>query len=219
MTESITVSRLKEAMANASVDQAQLATLAGCTQGAISQILLGKTQRSRYLPDIAAALGVSVNWLRGDGDSVGVALPREKRTGDDVVTLRRFDLSYSMGPGTNIDDYVEESPFEFDRSLLQRLTRTTSDRCYIATGHGDSNFPTILDHDDLLIDTSQRTLNQRDRFWAISLHGAGAVKRLRAVGPDRILIMSDNKAVAPDEEVAAEDVYLIGRVIWLGRRM
>ncbi|WP_083951155.1 helix-turn-helix domain-containing protein [Sphingobium abikonense] len=57
--------RLREAMAARNMDQSELADAAGCTQGAISQILVGKTQRSRFLPEIAGALGVELDWLRG----------------------------------------------------------------------------------------------------------------------------------------------------------
>ena len=55
--------RLRKAMEERQFDQQQLAAAAGCTQGAISQILVGKTLRSRFLPQIALALGVSVEWL------------------------------------------------------------------------------------------------------------------------------------------------------------
>ncbi|MFD2500837.1 helix-turn-helix transcriptional regulator [Rhizorhabdus histidinilytica] len=79
-------------------------------------------------------------------------------------------------------------------------------------------FPTIIDNDLVVIDTAQRILNMQDRIWAISLYGAGAIKRLRTVGPGRILVISDNKDV-DNQEVSAEDIYLLGRVIWLGRRM
>ncbi|ARR53464.1 MULTISPECIES: XRE family transcriptional regulator [Rhizorhabdus] len=219
MAESIQVQRLKEAMAAAGFDQARLAKEAGCTQGAISQILLGKTQRSRYLADIASALGVSVQWLRGDSDYVGGPTPSASPARDgQSIALRHVDLSYSMGPGTNIDDYADESSFEFDAALLNRITRSPADRLFVASGGGDSMFPTIIDNDLVVIDTAQRILNMQDRIWAISLYGAGAIKRLRTVGPGRILVISDNKDV-DNQEVSAEDIYLLGRVIWLGRRM
>ncbi|QDC38388.1 helix-turn-helix domain-containing protein [Sphingobium fuliginis] len=87
----ILADRLRDAMGARNMDQKELADAAGCTQGAISQILVGKTQRSRFLPDIAAALGVELDWLRGltNGDqgaprapavqyfSMKVALPSE----------------------------------------------------------------------------------------------------------------------------------------------
>lgn len=134
------------------------------------------------------------------------------------VALRHVDLSYSMGPGANIDDYVEEGSFEFDATLLSRITRSPSDRLFVASGAGDSMFPTLLDSDLVVIDTGQRIMNMQDRIWALSLFGAGAIKRLRTVGSDRILVISDNKDVE-NQEVSADDIHLLGRVVWLGRRL
>ncbi|WP_052730454.1 S24 family peptidase [Sphingomonas sp. SRS2] len=139
-------------------------------------------------------------------------------TAENSVALRQVDLSYSMGPGANIDDYVEEGTLDFDASLLSRITRSPADRVFVASGAGDSMFPTMLDNDLVIVDTMQRTLNMQDRIWAISLYGAGAIKRLRAIGPDKVLVISDNKDVE-NQEVSAEDIYLLGRVVWLGRRL
>ena len=58
--------RLQEALDTAGWSQGRLARTIGVTQGAISQILLGKTRRSKFLPDIADVLGVSVRWLTGE---------------------------------------------------------------------------------------------------------------------------------------------------------
>ena len=45
--------------------QDQVAQAIGATQPAIAKIVSGKTQKSRFLPDIAEYLGVSVNYLKG----------------------------------------------------------------------------------------------------------------------------------------------------------
>lgn len=58
--------RLQEALDGAGWSQGKLARTIGVTQGAISQILLGKTLRSKFLPEIADVLGVSLRWLAGD---------------------------------------------------------------------------------------------------------------------------------------------------------
>jgi len=63
---STTAERLRQAMADVGLDQSAIARHIGVTQGAISLILLGKTTRSRYLPEIAQLLGVSLAWLRGE---------------------------------------------------------------------------------------------------------------------------------------------------------
>jgi len=53
-----------------SVDQPALAGGIGVTQGTISLILLGKTRRSKHLPDIAAYLRVNLDWLMGRSDEM-----------------------------------------------------------------------------------------------------------------------------------------------------
>lgn len=63
--------RLRLAMDQGRWSQARLAHEVGVTQGAVSQILLGNTLRSRYLPDIAEVLGVPLRWLKGEDVASG----------------------------------------------------------------------------------------------------------------------------------------------------
>jgi transcriptional regulator with XRE-family HTH domain len=55
-------------MERAEVSQSELARRVGCTPGAVNQILSGLTSRSRFLPEMASALGVSFRWLAGETD-------------------------------------------------------------------------------------------------------------------------------------------------------
>lgn len=61
--------------------QTELAERAGTSQQAIEQLENGKTQRPRYLPELANVLGVSVDWLvKGSGDAnVTYVAPHEPR--------------------------------------------------------------------------------------------------------------------------------------------
>lgn len=65
----VDLTRLRAAMGEANLDQSGLARELGVTPGAINQILSGKTKRSRYMPAIAARLGVSLAWLLSEADS------------------------------------------------------------------------------------------------------------------------------------------------------
>jgi transcriptional regulator with XRE-family HTH domain len=66
----VDLTRLEQAMEDADMDQSALARAVGCTPGAINQIVLGNTRKSRLLPDIARALGVTFDWLTGvDADA------------------------------------------------------------------------------------------------------------------------------------------------------
>lgn len=134
----------------------------------------------------------------------------------DVVQIQKLDLSLSMGPGTLIDDWVEWEPVSFDLAFIRSLTRTPPHRLKLVTGIGDSMFPTLSWGDMIMIDTTARQLSRQDGIYWINLFGAAGIKRLRAVGPSRILVKSDNPDVE-DQEVSAEDLRIEGRAIWAAR--
>lgn len=77
-------------MADADLDQSGLARAVGCTPGAINQLVLGNVQRSKFLPDIADTLGVTVRWLRGEDVPRGTGAPAQPRAATPIqfVTLQ-----------------------------------------------------------------------------------------------------------------------------------
>ncbi len=137
--------------------------------------------------------------------------------GDGSIQLKRINLGFAMGDGTNLDDYVEEGTIDFDANLLRVITQSPPHRIVVADGVGDSMQPTLLDSDMIVIDTLQNQLNKWDRIWAMSLHGAGAVKRLGPADRGMVEVISDNPSI-PNRTVKLEDVRIIGRVVWSGRR-
>lgn len=134
----------------------------------------------------------------------------------EIVQVQKLDLSLSMGPGTLIDGYVESEVVSFDLSFVRTFTRASSERLRLVTGIGDSMEPTLKWGDLILIDTTDRMLSKQDGIYWINLYGAAALKRLRAIGPQRILVKSDNPAM-DDQEVDAGDLRIEGRAIWATR--
>lgn len=133
--------------------------------------------------------------------------------GGETAPVLRLDLSYSMGPGRNLDDsYVEAEAFEFDLGFLRSMTITPAERLRIVDGIGDSMQPTLHDRDLLFVDINQATLNSQDRIWAIWLFGLGAVKRLRAIDEQNVLVISDNPDVE-NQIVDRKNVIIHGRVV------
>ena len=131
----------------------------------------------------------------------------------ETASVMRMDLSYALGPGTNIDDdYIEGEPVQLDISFLRRLTPSPPEMLRIVNGVGDSMVPTIHDSEELILDLGQRRLSLQDRIWAISLFDVGAVKRLQLIAKGRVLVISDNPEV-PNREVDAEDIVIVGRVV------
>lgn len=143
---------------------------------------------------------------------------RDISADDGMIEIKSLDLSYSMGPGTELESYIEEEPINFDPVFLRRLTRAPYSRLRLARGMGDSMLPTLLPGDVVMIDTTQQMLNMSDRVFAVALHGAAAIKRLRLAKDGQILVVSDNPNVE-NYLIDAEDVVIHGRVVWFAREM
>lgn len=142
--------------------------------------------------------------------------PVMRKADEGTVSLKVVDLNLAMGDGGNLDDWADEESVEFDLNLLRSITRSPAARVIVVRPRGDSMFPTLLNGDWVLIDTTQRTLNLDDKIWACSVYGAGAVKRLKAIGKGKVEVRSDNP-IAGNREVDAGDLVILGRVIWIGR--
>lgn len=139
--------------------------------------------------------------------------PMKSVDGGETAPVTRLDLSYSMGPGTDLDDsYIESEAFEFDIGFLRSMTVTPPERLRIVDGIGDSMQPTLHDRDLLFVDVNQVNLNAQDRIWAIWLFGLGAVKRLRALDAEKVLVISDNPDVE-NQIVNRTDIIIHGRVV------
>lgn len=140
---------------------------------------------------------------------------------DDVgsVKLRSLNLELAMGEGAAIEDWLEEGEVSFDANWLHAITATPVSQLILGRGIGDSMAPTIGDHDDVLIDLTDNVLNKLDRIWAITIDGAGAIKRLMPAGNGMVEVLSDNPQ-HPNRvrTYPRESVRIIGRVLWSARR-
>lgn len=133
----------------------------------------------------------------------------------DLVGIQQIDLAYGMG-ATFTDGPVESELLRFPRAWVQAITSSPPALLTWASGRGDSMAPTIHDGDIVLLDRSQRQIFEQDALWAFTIGDLGAIKRLRVKG-DRVVILSDNPSVPPDEEPVS-DVNIVARVVFIGRR-
>lgn len=85
---------------------------------------------------------------------------------------------------------------------------------------GESMEPTLRPGDMILIDTSDTTA-ARDGVYVLRMEGALLVKRLQRLPPNQIRVTSDNEKYQPFviRVGESENIGVVGRVIWAGRRM
>lgn len=92
----VVVARLSELMRENGDDQSSLARKIGCTPAAINQILTGRTNRSRLLPEIAELYDVALPYLEGRKDDRGRGTGGDREVSADERRL--LNLTQRMTP-------------------------------------------------------------------------------------------------------------------------
>lgn len=167
------------------------------------------------LDRLAAAADATVAELVGE--KVPIA-----RIGKDMVTIKSLEVRASMGGGFEVIDEPAGPPFFFRRQWIEQILGGRPGQLRILPLGGDSMVPTINNGDvGLVLFPSEDTKFQSGAVYAV-WDGQGLIaKRLESkVGGDRpkLRVISDNKTLEP-YDVDAEDVRIIGQIIWRGGRI
>lgn len=197
-----------------SLSQSELARLVGITQGAIAKIVGNTPGGSSHLHKIARALGTTPEYLTGESDdpSAGaVPTPTGKDIAEhlDLVEIAMVDMAYGMG-ATFADDRIGVDLVHFPKIWVDQLTHSAPAHLAWARGKGDSMSPTISDGDMVLIDRSERRVEDQDLIWAFTIGDMAMIKRLRIRG-DKVTILSDNGEV-PTNTAHPDEINIIGRI-------
>lgn len=215
--------RIESRMKKLGLTQAKLARLVGVTQPTINQLITGRSQKSSRLHRIAQVLDTNVDWLEGrteDPSGTGISDNDHQKLADDLglALVKELEIGYSMGGGAVMDAYPTIGLRAFEQNFLERVAKGPPSALFVATGDGDSMQPTLWHEDSVLIDTSQRVITQQDRIWALAYGDLGMIKRVRRLPSGSFLIISDNQTVKPFE-AHEDEIHIIGRVVWIGRRI
>lgn len=140
---------------------------------------------------------------------------------EELVYVRQVDIRLAMGEGVVVEDFPAASLVPFNLAFIRSITHARVEDLVVFGGHGESMEPTLLRSDLLMFDTAEKSPVISDQIWAFHYAGGGMIKRLRRIreyGRDRMLIISDNPAVPP-QTADVEDIHIVGKLVWVGRRM
>jgi len=140
---------------------------------------------------------------------------------DALVIVQRLDVQASAGPGAFDAGERPLGRIAFDAAWLRRLGLGGGGRGRLSVIRvdGDSMVPTLADGDEILVDQNDGAARLRDGIYVIRLEGILVVKRI-AVGPGgRLSVRSDNEAYPGWPDLKPEAVDIVGRVVWIGRRL
>ncbi|QQD71914.1 S24 family peptidase [Acidithiobacillus ferrivorans] len=199
----------------------------------LAQVLSGfqgsKDRRPRSLGDVAAGriekgLGKPANWMDQDhsapmsgtaptlsGNAPVIAWSDAEGPPPGMVTVPRLRMSLSMGTGKimfETEEHEEGNAFRADW-LASMCLKPGS--CFMAKVEGASMEPKLEEGESVLIDRAQTLIIDR-KIYAISYDGKIYCKRLFKAGIE-VIMRSDNSEF-PEIRAAAEEVQIIGRVVW-----
>ena len=196
-------------------DYAGLSRLIGRNAAYIQQYIKRGSPRRLAEDDrrqLAAYFGIDEAMLGGP--------PAPAARGSELVSVARLDVGASAGSGAFGTDETRLGRIAFDPSWLRRLGLGDGKSLSLIRVQGDSMVPTLSDGDEILVDRADAASRLRDGIYVLRIEDALVVKRL-ALSPvgARVSISSDNDAYPgwPDCELASID--LVGRVVWVGRRL
>lgn len=232
--------RLNHAMSERSLSQEALASVAGCTQASIQKISSGKSKKSRFLPAIARALQVDVDWLElgivpntpPTSDTSYRMRPKdgtpfvlgELSPWDDLTPLDDDEVALPLYKEVEISSGFGKSSVQIDNGHKVRFSSYTLRKAGIdptnaacATNTGNSNHPLILDRATLGIDKGMTKIID-GQVYALDHDGLLRIKFLYRI-PGGIRLRSFNREEYADEDYAFEQVMeqriqIIGRVFW-----
>lgn len=209
--------RLLELSQDRGVSLSALSDLLGRNPSYLQQFIRKGSPRKLEEQDrakLAQFFGVGEEELRETQDNSYVSPPRRRESGE-WVDLPRLDVGASAGPGRVPGSEAAFDTFRFSRRWLaeQGLERA---QLSAITVEGDSMEPLLNNGDEILVDCSPRPF--RDGIHVVRLGETLMVKRVASAGPGRVALLSQNMAYPP-VEVAAEEVAIIGRVVWKGGRV
>jgi len=147
------------------------------------------------------------------------APPRGGRTRDGMIAVPRLALGASAGVGSLQEDEPAIGSFSFDRRWVRALG-ARPDTLSIIRVDGESMQPSLNDGDDIMVDRSDGAARLRDGIYVLRMDGVLMVKRVALVSArGRFSVRSDNPLYPAWEDVDPDLVFIIGRVIWTGRRI
>lgn len=137
---------------------------------------------------------------------------------DSVVAVHRLPNFVGLGAGGSDDG--ELGSVLISRDLVERELRAAPDDLLAMEAEGNSMEPEFCGGDQILVDKRRKSLAQPGAFclWDGDGHVVKFLQRVPDSDPPKVRVISLNPLYEPQERLL-EEVNLVGRVVWFGRRV
>lgn len=196
----------------------------GVSQATLHNYMKGRTPSTESLYNICNKCGVNLNWLvTGQGSqyiSETPIAPEEEIEGKEYVRVPRYEVAASAGGGAFVESEQIVDYLSFRSEWVRNALGVSPKALALINVIGDSMEPTLSDGDVVLLDTTLQGV-QDSAIYVMQLNGTLLVKRIQNRLDGSLEVMSDNSRYKP-ETVSGEAINqlkIIGRVVWAGRKM
>jgi len=212
---------LKQLIHESGEDYAGVSRMLNKNASYIHQFIYRGTPRRLHEEDrksIAAFFGVPEFELGGPPQSSegtsGIATEDDR-----YLFVPAYNIAASAGPGLVVDQEQKRGELAFRRDWIKSVSNAPVDQLAVVRVEGDSMYPTLAHGDHVLIDRQQTEL-AKDGIYVLRVEDALQIKRILIhPGTREIKIKSDNPMFDHWHECNAESLTILGRAVWVGRRL
>lgn len=137
---------------------------------------------------------------------------------DDSVGITLLPTFVGLGSGGSAEG--DPGLVFFSRDLIERELRAPPNCLLAMVAEGNSMEPDFRGGDQILVDTRRKSLAQPGAFclWDGDGHVIKYLERIPDSEPPKVRVVSANGLYEPRERLL-DEINLIGRVVWFGRRV
>jgi len=136
---------------------------------------------------------------------------------DALVPVPMLPIAASAGPGAVPGGEGAATLIGFDRALLRSIAPGSAQSVSLIQVEGDSMAPTLGHGDVIMVDAADGAGRLRDGIYVLRHGDVLNVKRI-TLAPDGFTVSSDNPD-HPPWTGSADALHVVGRVVWVGRRL
>lgn len=202
------------------MDMATLSREIGRNHAYIQQYLergVPKELTERTRARISSALGIPESRLTNGQVVKSTASPLVQPS--QIRTVGEYNALVAAGGGIVLDDEEKTGEWPLPRAYLDEM-HLSGNSLAVVPVKGDSMEPTLRSGDRVLIDMGDKNVSQGGLF--VLWDGAGRVvkrvERVPGTKPPTLALISDNP-LHSKYQVSANDVDIVGRVVWAARRL
>lgn len=155
----------------------------------------------------------------GEQTRLIVKPPRQsvrEESGQGLVLIPKVRPELSETGRVRTHETSDEESWAFHKNRL-RSFGINPNNLLVFEIDGESMHPTLQPKDVVLIDLSRAEVTG-ESIYAVAISNVITVKRLTWIGPGKLRASSDN-ALSESFDVDADDLRILGRVVWIGRTL